>query len=108
MASADSPWRLLGALRWVAPFAVAEVVRLQVRQRAHFPNLKSYDFSYDRITASSRTANRYDFAFRGFILFLTGFLGPGITSVVPPLAVIFSAADFEKCDAFTVSFLVSS
>src|SRR6476619_3567310 len=43
------------------------------------------------------TANRYDFAFRGFILFLTGFFGPGITSVVPPFAVIFSLADFEKC-----------
>ncbi len=34
--------------------------------------------------------------------------GGGITSVVPPLAAIFSAADFEKWWALTVSFLVTS
>src|SRR5262249_60838863 len=45
---------------------------------------------------------------RGRILFRTGFFGGGITSVVPPLAVIFSAADFEKWCALTSSFLVSS
>jgi len=33
---------------------------------------------------------------RGFILFLTGFLGGAMTSVLPPLATIFSAADLEK------------
>jgi hypothetical protein len=33
---------------------------------------------------------------RGFILLRTGFLGGGITSALPPLAVIFSRADFEK------------
>ena len=47
-------------------------------------------------------------ACRGFILLRTGFFGGGITSAVPPLAVIFSAADFEKWCALTVSFLVSS
>src|ERR1700756_3508465 len=36
------------------------------------------------------------FAGRGFILFFLGFLGGGITSAMPPLAVIFSVADFEK------------
>ena len=33
------------------------------------------------------TPNPYDFAFRGFILFLTGFFGPGTISAVPPAAV---------------------
>src|SRR5262245_9635884 len=47
-------------------------------------------------------------AFRGFILLRTGFLGGGITSAVPPLALIFSAADLEKWEALTVSFLVNS
>src|SRR5438874_6431916 len=32
----------------------------------------------------------------GFILLRTGFFGPGMTSVVPPLASIFSLADLEK------------
>ena len=45
---------------------------------------------------------------RGFILLRTGFFGGGITSAVPPLASIFSAADLEKWSARTVSFLVSS
>jgi hypothetical protein len=36
------------------------------------------------------------FAGRGFILFFLGFLGGGITSMVPPLALIFCAADSEK------------
>ena len=47
------------------------------------------------------------FAGRGFILLRTGFFGGGITSAVPPLAAIFSAADLEKWWALTVSFLVS-
>src|SRR5262249_15858641 len=45
---------------------------------------------------------------RGFILFRLGFLGGGMTSAVPPLAVIFSAADFEKWCALTTSFLLTS
>src|SRR5438046_2837196 len=36
------------------------------------------------------------FGGRGLILFLTGFFGGGMTSAVPPRAVIFSAADLEK------------
>src|SRR5205823_1430591 len=44
----------------------------------------------------------------GFILFLTGFFGGATSSVVPPLALIFSPADFEKWLAFTVNFFVTS
>src|SRR5205807_1215111 len=47
-------------------------------------------------------------AARGFILLRFGLAGGGITSVVPPLAVIFWAADLEKWCALTTSFLVSS
>ena len=54
------------------------------------------------------TAMLYALGGRGFILLRSGFLGGGITSVVPPLAVIFSAADFEKWWALTISFLVNS
>src|SRR5205085_9299543 len=45
---------------------------------------------------------------RGFILFRLGFFGGGITSAVPPRAVIFSAADFEKWCARTTSRLLNS
>src|SRR5262245_58628319 len=45
---------------------------------------------------------------RGFILFRFGFLRGGRTSVLPPLAAIFSAADLEKWCAFTVRRLVKS
>src|SRR5262249_24571545 len=46
--------------------------------------------------------------FRGRILFRTGFLGGWITSAVPPLAVIFSAAGLLKWCALTTSLRVSS
>src|SRR5271165_2154844 len=45
---------------------------------------------------------------RGFILLRTGFLAGGMTSAVPPLAAIFSAADFEKWCARTVRRLLRS
>src|SRR5262249_34511453 len=48
------------------------------------------------------------FAAGGFILLRTGFLGGGITSMVPPLALIFSAADLEKWCALTFSCFASS
>jgi hypothetical protein len=52
--------------------------------------------------------NQVAFVLGGFILFRTGFFGGGTNSVAPPLALIFSSADFEKWWAFTVSFLVRS
>ena len=55
-----------------------------------------------------RSSAYFGFGGRGFILLRTGFFGGGITSAVPPLAVIFSAADFEKWCALIVSFLVTS
>src|SRR5207302_10420464 len=48
------------------------------------------------------------FSGRGFILFLLGFLGGGITSTEPPLAFIFSVADLETWCARTTSRLVTS
>src|SRR5262249_42443096 len=57
---------------------------------------------------AKRQAKRYSLVARGFILLRLGFAGGGITSAVPPLALIFSAADFEKWCALITSFLVSS
>src|SRR5262249_22082711 len=57
----------------------------------------------------ARTCDQLSFLLsRAFILFLLGFFGGRTRSVVPPAAVIFSRADFEKWCAFTVSFFFSS
>src|SRR5438128_10704911 len=45
---------------------------------------------------------------RGFILFFLRFLGGGMTSVLPPLALIFSAADLEKRWALPTRRVVTS